>query len=279
MPLDSSPSSPYSRLGRLGKICLTAGRLLSERRPMAAIETLRTAALIEQGHVPFVTSRIFVRPTIQPYMVHQDRMSADIQDQAHDACYDFVLRHKSIPDDPRFKSDLYALANEENVQGLLMGISPSIRRGQTLDTFSGYQSWTKPSAVVASHTLQVACTVYGLCWPHVADRDAVARRVATAHHYLGKSLFILDRYDEARTHSGCLFRRATRWIGPPLCRRGVDAAFTYLDAYRNRTPRRTLELLIQEAQAHLSHDETDKYHVARGSPMVKLLARSAGPSF
>ncbi|KAJ6476417.1 hypothetical protein C8R45DRAFT_1009932, partial [Mycena sanguinolenta] len=82
-----------------------------------------TAALIEQDHGPFLTSRIFIRPTIQSYMAHQDRMSADVRDRVHDACYDFVLRHKSIPDDPKFKSDLEALASEEtNVQGLLMGI-------------------------------------------------------------------------------------------------------------------------------------------------------------
>ncbi|KAJ7248621.1 hypothetical protein B0H12DRAFT_1123479, partial [Mycena haematopus] len=71
----------------------------------------------------FATSHIFVRPTIQSYMSHKGRISTGVRDKVHDACYKFVLHHKSIPDDHKFKGDLEALATEEtNIQGLLMEI-------------------------------------------------------------------------------------------------------------------------------------------------------------
>ncbi|KAF7373178.1 hypothetical protein MSAN_00526400 [Mycena sanguinolenta] len=217
--------------------------------PSAAVGTLRTAALIEfKGDGHFKTSRIFVRPTIQSYMSRPDRISAEIRDQVYDACYDFVLRHKSIPDNQQFKSDLEAIASEENnIQGL-MEIPINAPRPKAVDAliaFSLYQSWTKPSTVVASHALEVA---RGACDdPHVADRDAAAHCVAAAHQSLGKSLLMLDRYDEACTH----FEEAI-------------AQFQNLPGGADLHSAGKASMDLPRHVAHLSYDETDKYHVARG---------------
>ncbi|KAF8179048.1 hypothetical protein K438DRAFT_1977547 [Mycena galopus ATCC 62051] len=239
--------------------------------PSAAVRTLRTAALIERGDGPFENSRIFVRPTIQSYMLHKDRISTDVRDQVHDACYKFVLDHKSIPDDHKFKADLEALGSEEtNIQGLLMEIRVGSCRPNAVDAlivFGVYQSWTKPSLVVASHALEVARAVYND--PHVADRDAAARRVAQAHQCVGKTLLALGRYAEAWPHSEKardLFKNVGG--GPDLYSAGECSMqllqthwfMPYSDLMRPHDRR----FLVKEAQAHLSHDETDKYHVARG---------------
>ncbi|KAF7333675.1 Kinase-like protein [Mycena sanguinolenta] len=235
----------------------------------AAVQILRTAALIElegDGHLP--TSRIFVRPTIQSYMSHQDRIPANIREQVYDACYNFVLHHKSIPDDHKFKSDLDALASEEiNIQGLLMEIPVDAPRPNAVDAliaFSLYQSWTKPSTVVASHALAVARGVYDD--PCVSDRNAAARRVAAAHQSLGKSLFMLDRYHEARTHFEEAAARFKDLPGGADLHSAGEVLMELLDTWMyigTKTPYE-LESLVREAQAHLSHDETDKYHVACG---------------
>ncbi|KAF7333643.1 hypothetical protein MSAN_02407300 [Mycena sanguinolenta] len=234
----------------------------------AAIEALRTAALIEQDHGPFVTSRIFVRPTIQSYMAHQDRISADVRNQVHDACYDFVLRHKSIPDDHEFKSDLEALTSEEtNIQGLLMEIPVDAPRPNALEAliaFSLYQSWTKPSTVVASHALEVARSVYND--PHFADHDAAARRVAAAHQSLGKSLLTLDRHDEARLHFEKAIAQFKALPGGADLHLAGEASMELLYTWFCIGTKSSSELepLAREAQANLAHDPTSKYHVARG---------------
>ncbi|KAF7333657.1 hypothetical protein MSAN_02408800 [Mycena sanguinolenta] len=217
----------------------------------AAVGTLRAAALIEfqrNGH--FETSRIFSG------------------NQVHDACYAFVLRHKSIPDDYKSKSDLEAIASEEiNIQGLLMEIPVHTPRPNAVDAliaFSWYQSRTKPSTVVASHALEVARAVYNDS--HIADHDAAARRVAAAHQSLGRSLYMLDLYDDACTH----LEEAIAWFkdlpgGADLQLAG-EASMDLLDTWMYIGTKQSPELepLAREAQAHLSHDETDKYHVARG---------------
>ncbi|KAJ7260859.1 hypothetical protein B0H12DRAFT_1231622 [Mycena haematopus] len=214
----------------------------------AAVETLRTAALIEQNHGPFVTSRIFVRPTIQSYMSHQERIPAAVREQVHDACYDFVLRHKSIPDDHKFKGDLEALASEEtNIQGLLMEVPVDAPRPNAVDAliaFSLYQSWTKPSTVVALHALAVASAVYDD--PHITDRDAAARRACT-------------HFEEAAA-------RFKNLPGGADLHRAGEASMQLLDtwAYMGAKPSSELESLATKAQANLSYDETSKYHVARG---------------
>ncbi|KAJ6457589.1 hypothetical protein C8R45DRAFT_562600 [Mycena sanguinolenta] len=236
----------------------------------AAVETLRTAALIEQDHGHFLKSHIFVRPTIQSYMAHQNRISDAVRAQVHNACYDFVLRHKSIPDDSRFKSDLEALATEEtNIQGLLMEIpiaAPWPNAVEALIAFSAYQSWTKPSAVVALHALEVARAVYDD--PHVADRDAAARRVAAAHKSLGKSLFILDRYDEARTHFEEAAARYKDLPGGADLHRAGEASmhlvrtWTYIGT--KDAADADLQSLVTDAHANLASDPRDRYHIARG---------------
>ncbi|KAF7333656.1 Kinase-like protein [Mycena sanguinolenta] len=252
----------------------TTGQNLSWWAPMvtsfsAAVGTLRKAALIEfEGDGHFETSRIFVRPTIQSYMSHQDRISPGIRDQVYDACYDLVLCHKSIPDDHQFKSDLEVIAGEEiNIQGLLMEIpvdAPRLNAVDALIAFSLYQSWTKASTVVALHALEVARAVYND--PHVADRDAAARRVAAAHQSLGKLLLRLDQYDDACLH----LEEAIAWFkalpgGVDLHLAGaasMDLLETWI--FRQTNSSSEFESLAREVQAHLSYDETDKYHVARG---------------
>ncbi|KAF7333652.1 hypothetical protein MSAN_02408300 [Mycena sanguinolenta] len=199
-------------------------------------------------------------------MSHQDRIPAEVRNQVHDACYDFVLRHKSIPDNPKFKTDLEALAGEEiNIQGLLMEVPDDAPRPNAVDAliaFSLYQSWTKPSTVVASHALEVARAVYND--PHVSDRDTAARRVAAAHQSLGKSLLRLDRYDEARLHFEETAARFKDLPGGPDLHHAGEVLMQLLETWMYIDTKPELESLAQEAQAHLSHDETDKYHVARG---------------
>ncbi|KAJ6476412.1 hypothetical protein C8R45DRAFT_1102661 [Mycena sanguinolenta] len=242
---------------------------LATSRCHAAVKTLRTAALIElQGDGHFATSRIFVRPTIQSYMSHQDRISAEVRTQVHDACYAFVLRHNSIPDDHKFKADLTALASEEsNIQGLLMEIPINAPRPNAVDAliaFSLYQSLSKPSTVVATHAVKVARAV--LDDPHVSDRDPARRRVAAAHQCLGTSLSTLNRFDEACTH----FEEATARFkdlasGADLHCAG-EASMKLLETLtlvENQSSSK-LQSLAAEAQANLSHDQTNKYQVARG---------------
>ncbi|KAF7333669.1 hypothetical protein MSAN_02410000 [Mycena sanguinolenta] len=252
----------------------TTGQNLSWWAPtvtslLAAVSTLRKAALIEfEGDGHFETSRVFVRPTIQSYMAHQDRISAEIRNQVHDACYNFVLRHKSIPDDHKFKADLEALASEEiNIQGLLMEIPVDAPRPNAVDAliaFSLYQSRTKPSTVVASHALVVARAVYDN--PHLTDCDAAARRVAVAHQALGRSLYMLDRYDDACPYFEEAIAQFKALPGGAELHSAGEAAMDLLDTwmYIRTKSSSELESLSREAQAHLSHDETDKYHVARG---------------
>ncbi|KAF7373222.1 hypothetical protein MSAN_00531000 [Mycena sanguinolenta] len=242
---------------------------LTASRRHAAIKTLCTAALIElqsDGH--FATSRIFVRPTIQSYMSHKGRIPSETRDQVHDACYKFVLQHKSIPDEHTFKADLKALGAEEtNIQGLLMEIPIDAPRPNAIDAliaFALYQSWTKPSTVVASHALVVAHAAHD--GPHAADRDAVVHRIAEAHHSVGKSLLLLDRYVEACVH----FEKAAAWFkdlpgGAGLHCAGealMDLLVTWM--YMGTKPPCDLKSLAEEAQTNFSHDRTKKYQVARG---------------
>jgi tetratricopeptide (TPR) repeat protein len=224
---------------------------------IAAIETLRTAALVEQEDGDFETSRIFVRPTVQSYMAHQDRIPEDIRRQINDTCHLYVLAHKSTPGDAKFKGDVLALESEQtNIQGLLMQIDAQTLRPYALDAlvaFSLYQLRTKPSTVVALHALEVAR----------ATRDD--RLVAEAHQCLGKIFLRLDHYEEACQH----LEDARRWFknspdGPDRLRAGecsMDLAETWM--YMSRNPDEIREAVL-EAKDDLSYDWSDKYHVARG---------------
>ncbi|KAJ6497382.1 hypothetical protein C8R45DRAFT_1129052, partial [Mycena sanguinolenta] len=235
----------------------------------AAVRTLCTAALIEQGDGPFATSHIFVRPTIQSYMSQQNCIPAEVCAQVHDACYRFVLHHKSIPDDHKFKADLETLASEEtNIQGLLMEIAvDSVPRPHAVDaliTFSFYQSWTKPSTAVASHALAVARAAHDN--PHDPPLDAAARRVTEAHRCLGKTFLILDRYEKACVH---LEEASNRFKTLPgggdlHCAGEVSMEILHTWALMGGKSVPEFKSLYKEAQANLSHDETSKYHVGRG---------------
>ncbi|KAF8208373.1 hypothetical protein K438DRAFT_1713222 [Mycena galopus ATCC 62051] len=222
------------------------------------VATLRTAALIEQDSGnSFATSRFFVRPTIQAYMSRQDRIPATVRQQVHDACYKFVLAHKSTPDDANFKRDLAALRKEEtNIQGLLMQIDAQDLHPQALDAllaFSLYQLKTKPSTVVAQYALEVA----------LAAKDNF--RIAEAYECLGKIALILDRYEEVCEH----FEEARRYFkslpgGPNRHRAGecsMQLAITW--GYMKK---QSFEIrpLVLEAQADLSYDQSDKLYVGRG---------------
>ncbi|KAJ7481576.1 hypothetical protein FB451DRAFT_1030272 [Mycena latifolia] len=232
----------------------------------AAIESLRTAALIEQEDgTEFRTSHIFVRPTVQAYMAQSNCIPEDIRQQVHKACYKYVLDHKSIPDDSKFKADLEALASEEtNIQGLLMQIDARNLHRNALDaliTFSLYQFATKPSTVVALHALEIACAAHDN--PH-ADRRAAARHVAEARQCLGKICLRVDRFDEACQY----FEDARRGFkslpgGPDRLQAGECAmklAYTWMHISKVQEFRE----VVLEAQGDLSHDKSQIYHVARG---------------
>ncbi|KAJ7453640.1 hypothetical protein B0H11DRAFT_1740983 [Mycena galericulata] len=241
----------------------TTGNNLSWWQPTltshsAAVAVLRTAALIEQDDGDdFGSSHIFLRPTIQAYMAQKKRISPEVQQQVHEACYKFILERKSVPDDAKFKQDLQELAGEEtNIQGLLMQINASDMRLHALDAliaFALYQSWTKPSTVVATHALGLAS----------AAKDS--RRVAEAHECLGKIFLKLDRYEDACQH----FEDARRYFKESHCGadriRAGDCSMQLADGWR-RIWKSTDEVraLVYEAQADLSHDASDEYHVALG---------------
>ncbi|KAF8208369.1 hypothetical protein K438DRAFT_1575039 [Mycena galopus ATCC 62051] len=222
------------------------------------VGTLRTAALIEQEDgKSFATSRISVRPTIQAYMSRQDRISAEVRAQVHDACYKFVVAHKSTSDDASFKRDLEALRKEEtNIQGLLMQVDAQDLRPGALDAllaFSLYQTWTKPSTVVANHALKVALAV----------KDDF--HIAEAHECLAEMNFGLDRYEEACEHLEEA-RRCFRGLpGGPDRHRAGKCSMQLTHVWRfMQTPSLKIRPLVLEAQADLSYDESDKLHVAHG---------------
>ncbi|KAJ7485431.1 hypothetical protein FB451DRAFT_1082874, partial [Mycena latifolia] len=235
--------------------------------PIDAIGTLRTAALVEQEDGKFATARIFVRPTVQAYMAQHDRIPEEVRQQVHDACYKYVLAHRSMPDDAKFKGDLSALGKEEtNIQGLLMQIDVETLRPNALDAliaFSMYQCWTKPSTVVALHALEVACAVRND--PHVADTHVAARHVAEAHRCLGDIFGRLDRYDEACQHFEDARRGFSSLPGGSDRVRAGECSMELADAHMFMSKStQEIELLALEAQADLSHDKSNKYHVARG---------------
>ncbi|KAK7029846.1 hypothetical protein R3P38DRAFT_2524387 [Favolaschia claudopus] len=234
--------------------------------PSPALQTLRTAALIEQDEGAFSTARIFIRPTIQSYMSQQNRISTEIRDLVYDACFKFVLDHKSIPDDRKFKDDLEALATEEtNIQRLLMDVDVHNLQSNAIDAliaFGFYQSWTRPSTHLASRALKALLT-FRRNSSDLSDPRAAARRVAEAHRCLGRNLFALDRYGKAYKY----FEEASRLFQslPDLALAG-ECAMDSLRMWRfmKRAGNDELESRVQEAQANLSHDRNDRYHVARG---------------
>ncbi|KAK7062364.1 hypothetical protein R3P38DRAFT_694975 [Favolaschia claudopus] len=239
--------------------------------PFAAVQTLRAAALVEQGDGPFASARIFVRPTIQSYMSQQNRISVEIRNQVHDACYAFVLRHKSIPDDKKFKDDLTALAAEQsNIQGLLTDVEgPNIRPNaiEALIAFSFYQSRSKASTVIASHALKIAQRAHAAIDPlHITDIDAAARRMAEAHRCLGVSYSTMSQYKKASMHfeqASGLFKSLPS--GADLSSSG-ECSWRLIGMWRMRKAKGNAEIeaLVATARADLSHAMTPKYHVALG---------------
>ncbi|KAJ7436117.1 hypothetical protein FB451DRAFT_1455156 [Mycena latifolia] len=219
------------------------------------IRTLRTAGLIEQdGGTLFASSRFSIRPTIQAYMSYHNSIPAEIQQQVHEASYKFVLAHKSTPDDATFKDDLAALAEEEiNIEGILMQIEAHDLRPNALDAliaFSLYQFRTKPSTVVAVHALHVALAV-GDDW-----------RLAEGHECLGNNFMILDHYEDASQH----FEEARRrFKALSQHHRAGESAMQLADAWiRMGRSASQIGSLVLEAQADLSHNASDRFHVARG---------------
>ncbi|KAJ7750498.1 hypothetical protein B0H14DRAFT_3166893 [Mycena olivaceomarginata] len=223
-----------------------------------AYEILRSAALIEQTDGNPATSRIFVHPAVQAYMSSRDRISDEMKHQVQDACYMFVLAHKSTPDDARYKADVQALAREEtNIQGLLMQIDPHNLRPNALDAlivFSLYQSRTRANVVVAVHALEVARATQN------------NRHIAEAHHCLGKILLVLDRYEEANRHLEDAHRCFKDLPGGADRVRAAECSMDLAQVfmYTGTVPLSKIRGLVLEAQADLSHDANERHHVARG---------------
>ncbi|KAK7000491.1 hypothetical protein R3P38DRAFT_3617506 [Favolaschia claudopus] len=232
--------------------------------PSGAAETLLAAALIEQGEGSFGTARIFVHPTIQSYMLHHGHLSLEIRNAVYDACYSFILDHKSTPDDRKFKSDLKALAVEEiNIQGLLMETDVRNPRPKAIDAliaFALYQASTKPSTVVASHALKVAQTA------HDTSHCEAARQLAEAHHCLGKTHLKLQRFEEASVHLEKARAQFKSLPGGADRTRSGECSLELLDAWMfSRTKdSNDMQSLAEEARTNLAHDTNDKYNTARG---------------
>ncbi|KAJ7168189.1 hypothetical protein C8R43DRAFT_1158031, partial [Mycena crocata] len=223
----------------------------------SAIVTLRATNLIETDGEDLGTSRIFARPIIQSYMFRQGRILSEVHKQVHDACYNFVLEHKSTPDDSAFQGDMEALSKEEtNIQSLLMAINvkdPCSKAIDALIAFSRYQLRTKPSILVAQQALDIAR----------ASRDD--HRVAEVHECLGDICHILDRYDEACQH----FEEARRCYkslpSGPNVRRAAECSMKLAETWMYMGKRSTkIVPLVLEAKDELCHDESDRFSVARG---------------
>ncbi|KAJ7828407.1 hypothetical protein B0H13DRAFT_2437775 [Mycena leptocephala] len=214
-------------------------------------DSLLTAALIEQSDGSFDSSTIFVRPTIQAYMAHGDRIPTEVRDQVHAACYQFVLDHSAMdPDNPRFRTDITALRSEQaNIQDILMQTDAEAIRPNALDAlivFARFQSRTTPSIVVASYALEIAENLHSI--PSSADDTAAARRVAEAHirsPMLQK--FVGGHGDDLHRAGECSAAQAKAWM--------FDIAGESPDDLRS---------IVKQAQADLSHDPDDNYHIARG---------------
>ncbi|KAK7000487.1 hypothetical protein R3P38DRAFT_2651826 [Favolaschia claudopus] len=233
--------------------------------PHAALEILREAALIEQGDGPFGTARIFVHPTIQSYMLLH-HISPEIRNTVYDACYSFVLDHRSIPDHRKFKSDREALAGEEmNIQGLLMEtdvITPRPKAIDALVAFAFYQAFTRPSIVVASHALRVAQAVHD---NGLVDRE-VAHHLAEAHHCLGKNYFGLDKFEKACEHFEAARSRFMELPGGADFTRSGECSLELWNAWTFRARKNDdfMVSLLEEARTNLAQDTNNKYSIARG---------------
>ncbi|KAK7048933.1 hypothetical protein R3P38DRAFT_3345884 [Favolaschia claudopus] len=229
-----------------------------------ALETLLEAALIEQGEGSFGTARIFVHPTIQSYMLHHGHLSLEIRNAVYDACYSFILNHKSTPDDRKFKSDLEALAVEEiNIQGLLMETDVRNPRPKAIDAlvaFALYQASTKPSTVVASHALKVAQSA------HDTSHCEAARQLAEAHHCLGKTYLKLERFEEASVHLEKARAQFKSLPGGADLTRSGECSLELLYAWMLSCTKDSndMQSLAEEARTNLAHDTNDKYNTARG---------------
>ncbi|KAF8170523.1 hypothetical protein K438DRAFT_1982670 [Mycena galopus ATCC 62051] len=252
-------------------------------------DTLLTAALIEQGDGPLESSTIFVLPTIQAYMAHGDRIPYEVREQVYAACYKFVLDHNAMdPDNPRFKADVTALKSEQaNIKDLLMPTDARVIRPNALDAlivFARFQSRTTPSTVIASYALKIAKSLhstpsgiasYALKIAERLHRNssgaddmaAAARRVAEAHLCLGRNLFGLDRYDEAAKEfevAAQSFRKLSGGHGDDLHRAG-ECSMAQAQAFMfNGEARERISIITKQAQADLSQDPGDNYHIARG---------------
>ncbi|KAF8170533.1 hypothetical protein K438DRAFT_1982681 [Mycena galopus ATCC 62051] len=234
-------------------------------------DTLLTAALIEQGDGPFDGSTIFALPTIQAYMAHGDRIPPEVREQVYTACHKFVLDHNAMdPDNPSFKVDITALKSEQaNIKDLLMQTDARAMHPNALDAlivFAHFQSRTTPSTVIALYALKIAeenlhSNTSG------ANDIAAARRVAEAHMCLGRNLFLLDRYDEAATEfevAARSFRNLSGGHGDDLHHTG-ECSVAQAQAFMfNGEARERISIIVKQAQADLSHDPDDNYHVARG---------------
>ncbi|KAK7022343.1 hypothetical protein R3P38DRAFT_2960592 [Favolaschia claudopus] len=235
--------------------------------PIAALHALRVAALIEQGDGAFGTARIFVHPTIQSYMLLH-HLSPEIRNTVFDACYSFVLDHKSTPDDRKFKMDIEALRDEEmNIQGLLMETDVVIPRPKAIDAliaFALYQAFTKPSIVVASHALRVVQAVHD---DGFVDRE-VAHHLAEAYYCLGKNYYGLDKFEKACEHYEAARSRFMELPGGADFTRSGECSlelwYTWTFRDRDETQNEAMKSVAEEARTNLAQDTNNKYSIARG---------------
>ncbi|KAJ7669946.1 hypothetical protein DFH06DRAFT_1037910 [Mycena polygramma] len=228
-------------------------------RLSAAIDILRSAALVEQRTPELPMS---ILPTIKTYVSRQNLVSDKLQAEVFHSCYNFILEHKSTPDDKTYKEDIAALASEEtNIQAILIqtstdqGLNPKAL--DALIAFSLYQFRTKPSCVVAWYALEVSQTQ--------ALLDGNQRHVAEARQCLGKILFRLDRYGEAEFHLREALRLFRDMEGGQNRFRAGECGMILSETlmYMGHRSDEVFQLLSR-AKEDLCHDESQKYYLSRG---------------
>ncbi|KAH9484859.1 hypothetical protein JR316_0001761 [Psilocybe cubensis] len=139
------------------------------------------------------SNKLLLFAIFRKYIRQHNMVSREVKRHVLDACYEYVTKRRSHPDDAHFKSYISELASEEdNIICLLQETDSSApdpkRRAQALVGFSYYLSKKKQSVECARVARDAA---------HAAKDD---RSLAQALVLLGKLCHRVAKYDEACEH-------------------------------------------------------------------------------
>lgn len=190
------------------------------------------------------------------YIQRHGMVPPGVNRHVRDACYKFVLDHKSYPDDSGFKDDLAQLASEEdNIYNLLRQKDDKVfepKRAQALVAFSYYFSKTKQSIEFANLAKTVA---------KAAGDD---RSYAETLQVLGKLYHREARYSEACDHfdeARRLFKKLRDKPQSGECTLQLVRTWRYMA--EETTNLKKMKKTTMQAVKELSSNKKDHYHVSR----------------